>query len=42
VSLALASVFEGVGAVVPEAVATGAPVIGRTLSIGPVIIRKRA
>jgi glycosyltransferase involved in cell wall biosynthesis len=37
--LVLPSVFEGFGLVIPEAMATGMPVIASTHSIGPEIIR---
>ena len=39
--LVLPSVFEGFGLVIPEAMATGMPVIASTHSIGPEIIRER-
>src|SRR5439155_14499390 len=38
--LVLPSVFEGFGLVIPEAMATGMPVIASTHSIGPEIIRE--
>ncbi len=38
--LVLPSVFEGFGLVIPEAMATGLPVIASTHSIGPEIIRQ--
>ncbi len=38
--LVLPSVFEGFGLVIPEAMATGMPVIASTHSIGPEMIRE--